>query len=114
MSTSNPNTRFFALSITSASLTVLLVFISLATPHWESHVFDEECVISKNTTDAVVLRKDDYFTLVLSSNYTAVDSRRAGQPPVIVDEDGVVEEKVYPIINKYAGVWTLCNLLSGL
>ena len=111
MTANNANTRFFALSITSASITVLLVIISLATPHWESHEFDQQCVISKNTSNSLVISQEDYFTLILSSNYTAADSNHVDQ--VVVDNGDVVDAKVYPIFNKYAGIWTICNQISG-
>lgn len=113
---SGNNTAFFALAIGFGATSILLVIISLSTSHWEFHTYDTECVLSKNTSDSKIERFDDYYKLTLASNYTAsaiADETFDGSRGIIVEEAETQQSLEYYIYDKYAGVWTICNKISG-
>lgn len=96
-----------ALSILTAVMSTVLVLVSLSTTHWESHTFDSDCVLSKNGSHSVITKHADYFSLTLLSNFTEPEDGLG------LNVESRTEAQVYPVYDKYAGVWTICDMLSG-
>lgn len=88
---------FLGLSIASAFISVVLLTISLASNHWEQYEFSHDCLLTKNSTDTLVEFNDDYYSVTIHNK-----------------EAENAEILVYNLHNKYAGVWSLCNDISGI
>lgn len=84
--------------IISAALTTILTIICMATDYWEIYSFDATCVTSKNTSDSYIVTHSDYYSVTLLSQEAASDETVA---------------LIHTLHNRHAGIWNLCNVLTG-
>jgi len=81
---------FFRLSISLMVISLLTISISLSTTHWEYHIYDDMCIRSKGDNATDIAEYEDFLTVTRHH-----DSQK------------------YFIHSRFAGIWSLCNKLSG-
>ena len=86
------------LCILTAMIAFSFILLSLTTGNWEYHTYDERCVLAKNSSTSLITKHLDHFSIIL---YESTN------PEVNADYS------VHYIHDQYAGMWQICNKLSG-
>lgn len=89
--------RLLSLAICFSLISITLLLAGILIDHWELGRFDEECVTSKNSSEVSVQTHSDFFTVQMKS----------------LSPSSPGGHTIYKLHNLHAGIWRICNRLSG-